>query len=78
MIRYRIDVMTELKNRGFSSYELRKGKHLSESAMTKIRNNLIVGSDILNTLCILLQCQPGDLLEYVPDEQDPVGKDGEK
>lgn len=78
MIRYRIDVMTELKKHGFSSYELRKGKYLSESAMTKIRNNLIVGSDILNTLCMLLQCQPGDLLEYIPDEPDPAKKDGEK
>lgn len=24
--------------------------------------------DILNSLCEILQCQPGDLLEYVPDD----------
>lgn len=68
MIKYRIDIMKELREHGFSSYELRKQKYLSESAMTKIRRGDIVGSDILDVICSLLDCQPGDILEYAPED----------
>lgn len=27
--------------------------------------------DVLEKLCIALTCQPGDLIEYIPNEQDP-------
>lgn len=32
-------------------------------------------ASILTRACELLQCQPGDLLEYVPDTPAPVGED---
>lgn len=28
--------------------------------------------DTLNKVCKVLDCQPGDILEYIPDEEDEV------
>lgn len=35
----------------------------------KLKNNELVRTDTINELCALLKCQPGDLMEYVPDEE---------
>ena len=63
---YRIDVMAALKEKGYSSYKLRKEKLLGEATMTDIRKGQIVSLENLTRLCKLLECQPGDILEYVP------------
>ena len=65
MLRYKIDVLEELKNKGYSSYKLRKEKLMGESQIQKIRDNELVSKETLNTICKLLNCQPGDILEYV-------------
>lgn len=67
---YRIDVMAALKEKGYSSYKLRKEKLLGEATMTDIRKGQIVSLENLTRLCKLLNCQPGDILEYVPEETE--------
>jgi len=67
MIQYKIDVLQALKNAGYSTYKIRKQNLLFESTLTKIRKNEIVNTDNLNTLCKLLELQPGDILQYIPD-----------
>lgn len=70
-IRYKIDVMDALKNAGYSSYKLRQDKILGQATMTKFRNqDASITISNLETVCALLNCQPGDILEYVPDESD--------
>lgn len=69
MLRYKIDVLESLKAKGFSSYKIRKNRIIGEQQMQKIRTGEIASKDTLNTLCRLLDCQPGDLLEYIPDEK---------
>ncbi len=67
-IMYKLDIMQALKEKGYSSYKLRVDKIISESTMTKFRSNdSKITVENLNTICRLLNCQPGDLLEYVPD-----------
>lgn len=69
MIRYKVDILAELKKEGFSSYRLRNEKILSEGTMQKLRvGNTNITISVLNEICDLLDCQPGDLLEFVPDE----------
>ncbi|MDO4982169.1 MAG: helix-turn-helix domain-containing protein [Eubacteriales bacterium] len=67
-IRYKIDIMAALKEKGYSSYKLRKEKLLGESTMTEIRKGQIVSLENLTRLCRLLDCQPGDILEYVKND----------
>ena len=63
-LRYKIDVLAALKEAGYSSYRLRKEKLLSESILQKLRDGIIVSTDVIEQLCGLLNCQPGDLLEH--------------
>lgn len=47
---------------------MRKEKIFNESQLQQMRENKILAQDALNKLCALLDCQPGDILEYIPDE----------
>ena len=67
-LRYRIDILEALKAKGYSTYSLRKEKALSESTIQKLRNGEGIAWDNIETLCRLLDCQPGDLMEYVKDD----------
>lgn len=68
-INYKIDVLEALKERGWSTYRLRREKVLAESVIQQIRRGDLVSQEKLARLCEMLSCQPGDLLEYVPDTE---------
>lgn len=68
-ITYKIDVMNELKKAGYSSYTLRKEKIFGEATMTKFRRGESINFENLNILCKLLKCQPGDIIEYISDDE---------
>ena len=54
----------------FSEYnKLRKEKLLSESVIQGLRENRYITLPNISTICSLLECQPGDLLEYVSDPE---------
>ena len=72
-LRYKIDVLAALKDSGYSTYKIRNQKLLSQSTIYKLHNNQGVGWDNIETLCMLLGCQPGDIIQYVPGEKDPTG-----
>ena len=71
-ITYKIDVLAALKAAGYSTYKLRKEKILAESTLQQFRNGDIVSNENLSRVCELLRCQPGDILEYVPEEAPPA------
>ena len=64
-IKYKLDILAELKKTGYSTYRIRKEKLLSESTLQKIRNKQPVSWENIETFCRLLNCQPGEILEYV-------------
>lgn len=64
MIRYKLNVLEALKDRGFSSYRLRKEKLIGELTIQQLRKGELVSWKTLDTICSLLKCQPGDLLEH--------------
>ncbi len=45
-----------------------KGK-IHPSVLAKIFNGGTVNTDTINRLCKLLDCQPGDIMEYIDDEK---------
>ena len=67
---YKINVLQSLKEKGYTTYKLRTEKLLSESTIQRLRKNKGVAWENLETLCCLLDCQPGDLIKYVPDEDN--------
>ena len=66
-IRYKIDIMARLKERGYSSTRIREEKLIGQSYLQQIRHGELVSWKTIDTICALLDCQPGDLLEYVKE-----------
>lgn len=68
MLRYKFDVIEALKNKGYSTYRIRKEKLFGESTVQDFRNGRVVMSnDCVDKLCRILQVQVGDLIEYVDE-----------
>ena len=69
-IKYKVDVIAALKEEGYNTTRIRKDKIMGEAMLQKIRSGQMVSWATLETICELLNCQPGDLLEFVPDEEE--------
>ena len=69
MIKYKIDVLDELKRVGYSSYKLRADKIIGERQLQQIRTGEMVSIACLNKLCQILKCQPGDIIEYIEESE---------
>lgn len=67
-LQYKIDVLDALKSKGFTTYTLRKENILSQSTIQKLRERKGLAWENIENLCRLLDCQPGELFEYVKDE----------
>jgi putative transcriptional regulator len=65
---YKINVLEALKQAGYTTYRLRSEKLIAEASLQKIRKGEIVGAVNLETICKLLNCQPGDILQYVQED----------
>lgn len=77
MFRYRIDVMKELAEMGYNTARLRHEKLLAQKTMTDIRAGVVVGINALDTLCRLLDLQPGQIIRWYPDD-DAKDEQGDK
>ena len=64
----RLDVM--LAKRQVRSNELAEAIGITESNLSLLKSGKVKGFrfSTLEAICRHLDCQPGDLLEYVPDE----------
>ena len=68
-IRYKLDILAELKKKGYSSTRIREEKLIGQSYLQQLRRGELVSWKTLDTICSLLECQPGDLIEYVEATQ---------
>lgn len=67
-VKYKIDVLAALKDKGYNTSRIRREKLIGEATIQRLRHNQSVSYDVLGKLCELLSCQVGDILEYVPDD----------
>lgn len=51
-----------------ATYWLRQSG-IHPATVSKLRKNERINTDTINSLCRLLNCQPGDIMEYVPDAE---------
>lgn len=68
MLVFRFDVLQALKNRGFSTYYLRKNTTIGQKTVSDMKNGIVPGIKTIDIICNLLNCQPGDIIEYIPDD----------
>ena len=68
MLQYKMNVLQELKNAGYSTYRIRAEKILSEGTMQRLRTgSTAITVESLGILCNILRCQPGDILEWTAE-----------
>ena len=70
MLEYKFDVLERLKSKGWTQYRLKKERILGQQTLTDMKRGKVSGSATINTLCKLLDCQPGTLIKYVPDDEN--------
>ena len=58
-----------MREKGLTTYRLRKEKIVSENALTSMRAGKSVTTDTIAALCKALACQPGDIMEYVDESE---------
>jgi len=58
-----------LAEKGFTTYKIRKEKLIGQATLTALRNGT-GGLDhkTISRICEILECQPGDIMEFIPDE----------
>ncbi len=67
-LHFKIDILEALKQKGYTTYTLRKESILSQSTIQKLREGKGLSWDNIERLCALLECQPADILEYTSEE----------
>lgn len=74
MIRYTMDVLSRLSDAGYSQNRIRREKLIGQATLTQLRHGDLVSWKTIDTICALLDCQPGDFLEYVrePSSSDTL------
>ena len=66
-LKYKIDVIAALKEAGYNTNRIRKEKIMGEAMLQKIRGGQMVSWATLETLCNLMDSQPGNLIEFIHD-----------
>lgn len=60
--------LLDLLNRSeISKEDLRLKISVSSATMAKIAKHQFVSLDVIDKICNVLHCQPGDIMEHVPD-----------
>lgn len=67
-LKYKVDVIAALKEAGYNTSTIRKERIMGEAMLQKIRDGQMVSWATLETICKLLDCQPGDLIEYTKED----------
>lgn len=62
-------LLTILRDRGITSYTIKKDKVIGQASLKKIQEGGHIDTRTIARLCEYLNCQPGDILEYLPDKE---------
>lgn len=63
--------------RQYSTYRMIQDGVVSAGTLQAMRNHRPISSTIIARLCEALQCQPGDLMQYVSDAEEAAQKPAE-
>lgn len=66
-VRYKAGLIDALKQKGYSTYRIRKEGIIGEQTLQVIRSQGTIPYKTLDKLCALLGCKIEDIIEYVPD-----------
>ena len=70
MIRYKIDIMKELKRRGYNYMRIKKEKLLSGQTLENIKQGKSITLDTLNKLCLMTNLCVEDIIEVIATDEE--------
>lgn len=59
-----------MKEKGLTTYRIRKENIISQSALSALKNGKSVTTETIEKLCRALGCQPGDIMSYIDNKQE--------
>ncbi len=59
-----------LIDRSLKKQDVMKSANISNATMAKLNTNEYVSLEVIDKLCTALNCQPQDLLEYIPNPNE--------
>ena len=60
-----------LTRRGMKKTDLIKVAGISSPTLAKLTKGETVQTDIIERICSALDCQPGDIMEFIPTQENP-------
>lgn len=58
-----------MKEKGISQYALIKKYHVSPGQITRLKRNESVSTHTIDMFCRILDCEVGDIMQYIKDEE---------
>nr|DAE48079.1 MAG TPA: Cro/C1-type HTH DNA-binding domain protein [Caudoviricetes sp.] len=72
MIVYKTDIFKLLKDRGYNQTRIQREKLLPAQTAQNIKAGKSITLDTLNKICVMCKCQPGDLVEVIPSDEEKL------
>lgn len=69
-IRINVDVMLAIRKMSVTTLASEVGITMANISILKNGKAKAIKVSTLNSICKALDCQPGDILEYIPDEEE--------
>ncbi|KAB3534422.1 helix-turn-helix transcriptional regulator [Alkaliphilus pronyensis] len=63
-------LMDQLNRKEISKGDLQSMTGISSATVAKLSAHKTVSLDVIDKICQALNCQPGDIMEYVPDPEE--------
>ena len=57
-----------MKSKGITQYALIKTYNISPGQITRLKRNESVSTHTIENFCKILDCDVGDIMQYIPDE----------
>lgn len=72
MIKYKEDIFALLKEHGYNQTRIQREKLLPAQTAQNIKAGKSITLETLNKICIMCKCQPGDLVEVIPTDEEKI------
>ena len=59
-----------MDQKAVTTYTLREKYKVPPGTITRLRNNQHVTTHTINGLCMILECKPSDIIDYIEDDNE--------
>lgn len=63
-----------MREKGISQYALIKRHHVTPGQLTRLKRNESVSTHTIEMFCRILQCEVGDIMQYIPDKNSGASR----